>query len=85
MTNIRSLDLLIRYFAWGIFEGGVVLLAALVLGLLHVIAVGWSLAIGVAGLLMSAVCLREVQRGRRLRAERLRSNVPLTQHDSRNP
>ena len=85
MNNIKSLDLLIRYFAWGIFEGGVVLLAGLVLGLLHVIPVGWSLGMGSGGILMSAMCLREVQRGRRLRAKRLQSSEALTQHDTANP
>jgi 5-bromo-4-chloroindolyl phosphate hydrolysis protein len=73
VTNVKSMDLFIRYFSWGAFIGGVIVLAAVVLALLHEISGGWSLAIGFAGLLLAAMSIREVQRGRRMRAKRIQS------------
>lgn len=72
MNNVRGLDLLIRYFAWGALIGGVILLGSVMLALFHKTSVGLSVALGSGGLLIAATSLREVQRGRRMRANRIR-------------
>ena len=68
--NTRSpLDSAIRGFTWCAVVGGAIFIGALVCGLLGLIPPGGAVGFAGAGLLLFAVGMREVTRGRRLRVK----------------
>ncbi len=62
----------LRAFTYCAFAGGAILIVALLTGLLGVVSLGVAVGVGYAGLLMVAVCVREIRRGRRLKGKERR-------------
>ena len=75
MSTRSPLDSAIRGFTWCAMVGGAIFVGALVCGFLHAIPTGGAVGFAAGGLLLFAVGVREVTRGRRLREER-RQGLP---------
>ncbi|MHB8394324.1 MAG: hypothetical protein ACYDC5_07450 [Candidatus Dormibacteria bacterium] len=69
MKDQRDYSLAVRAFTYCAFFGGAILIGALLTGLLGIVSLGVALGVGYAGLLMVAVCVREIRRGNRLRSK----------------
>jgi hypothetical protein len=70
MSTRSPLDSAIRGFTWCAAVGGIIFIGALVSGLLQLISPAGAAGFAFAGLLLFAVGVREVTRGRRMREER---------------
>ncbi len=68
----------IRAFAYSALVGAVIVVASLIAGLVRAIPVNAALGLGAGGLLLAAVCLREVRRAVLLRRkERQRASSSM--------
>jgi hypothetical protein len=84
MMSTRSpLDSAIRGFTWCAVFGGAIFVGALVCGILHAIPAGGAVGFAGGGLLLLAVGVREVTRGRRLREERRETRQGGAQREER--
>ena len=70
MSTRSPLDSVIRGFTWCAMVGAAIFIGALVFGFLHAIPVGAAVGIAYAGVLLFAVGVRQITRGRRVREDR---------------
>ena len=70
MSTRTPLDSAIRGFTWCAVVGGVIFIGAVVCGLLQLVPPGGAVGFAGGGLLLLAVGVREVTRGRRMREQR---------------
>lgn len=84
MNTIKGLNAVIKYFAWGAIVGALMRIGALIFGLLRVLPGGGSFALGGVGLVVSFASLREVRRGRRLKAKLLQTGATEERSGPRN-
>jgi hypothetical protein len=85
MSTRSPLDSAIRGFTWCAVVGGAIFIGALVCGLLELIPPGGAVGFAGAGLLLVAVGMREVMRGRRLRVERRQAQQDSAQQEDHGP
>lgn len=78
MNRAPDYSVAIRAFAYSALVGAVIVVAALIAGLARAIPVNAALGLGAGGLLLAAVCLREVRRAvllRRTERQRVSSST----------
>lgn len=84
MNTIKGLNAMIRYFAWGAVVGALMIIGALIFGFLRGVPGGVSFVLGGMGLLVAFTSLREVRRGRTLKAKLLQTGATQEQSSPRN-